>query len=79
MGPFAVSGIELKGYRLTKKQLKAWAESSTPHLVLLYTMGGVFTSNGDGTYESHERKFDSMESFWLFARDFRQGAVMTET
>lgn len=69
--PFQSLGIDLKGYRLTKKQLIAWTSSQTAHTVPLFTGGGVFTSNGDGVYESASTRFESVEEFWNYAKQFK--------
>lgn len=74
--PLASCGINLKGFKLTKRQLLAWEKTNTSHLVFLYTMGGIFTTKGDGIYESNAMKFDSTEAFWIFARDYKQRAIM---
>lgn len=76
MLPLASCGIQLKGFKLTKRHLLHWEKSNTSHLVFLYTQGGIFTSKGDGIYESYEREFETVEAFWLFARDYRQRGVM---
>lgn len=69
--PFKSLGIDLQGHRLTKRQLKKWERSNTPHIVPLFSNGGIFTSEGDGAYESTEYKFDSVEEFWKFARAYK--------
>ena len=69
--PFESLGIELKGYRLTKKQLIAWTSTNTSHVVPLYTNGGVFTSKGDGVYESAVARFNSLDEFWNYAKQFK--------
>lgn len=69
--PFKSIGIDLNGFRLTKKQLLAWTSTNTPHVVPLFTGGGVFTSSGNGIYESTVLKFHSVDEFWQFARDYK--------
>ena len=75
--PFKALGIELKGHWLSKRKLTEWTKHNTPHTVLLYAKGGVFTSKGDGIYESTDMRFESLDEFWQHARNFKS-AVMWE-
>jgi len=77
--PFASLGIHLSSCKVTKKQLKEWTDSRKPHIVVLFSLGGIFTSEGDGVYTSFKYKFDTTEEFWQFARQHRQGATMSVT
>jgi len=75
--PFKNIGIDLKGYRLTKKQLQAWIDTQTPHVVAVHSYGGIYTSKGDGVYESIDEIFHSLEDFWKHVRSNKQ-AIMWE-
>ena len=77
-GPFEALGIELKGYRVTKKKLKEWTDNRIPHTVLLFANGGVFNSKGDGIYESTHFKYDTLGGFWKFARDYKRAVMWTQ-
>lgn len=76
LGPLASIGIDVTGYKITKRQLLQWTDSKISHTVFLYSLGGVFTSQGDGVYKSWQKQFDSTEEFWKFARDFRSSGIM---
>lgn len=79
-GPFAAAGIQLNGYRLTKRQLTKWTNEGTPHTVALHTLGGIYTSNGDGVYRSTEFQWNSVDEFWQKAARSKQGrAIMWES
>lgn len=69
--PYKSLGIELNGYRLTKKQLNVWTSSNTTHVVPLFTGGGIFTSKGDGIYESSLIRFNSVDEFWDYAKKYK--------
>lgn len=75
--PLASLGIYQPSLNVTKKQLISWTKTNTPHVVVLFTLGGIFTSDGDGIYRSFKFQFNSTEEFWLFARNHKQGSSMT--
>lgn len=75
--PLASLGIYQKSLKVTKKQLVEWTESKTAHVVVLFTLGGIFTTDGDGVYKSFRFQFNSTEEFWVFARNHKQRATMT--
>lgn len=76
LGPLASIGIDMSGCKITKRQITQWTNSKIPHVVFLYSLGGVFTSEGDGVYTSWQKQFNSIEEFWKFARDYRSSGIM---
>ncbi|MEK4305874.1 hypothetical protein [Oceanobacillus sp. FSL K6-0251] len=71
-------GINLNIQKITKKQLKEWNESKIAHVVALHTNGGIYTSNGNGVYESAEYKFNNLRDFWEIAKNNRNTGFMYE-
>ena len=80
IGPLTAAGIQLNGHRMTRRLLRQWTEEGRPHTVAIHTLGGIYTSKGDGVYASTEQAFNSVEEFWRYIGRYYQGrALMWES
>ena len=71
--PLSSIGIDFGAQKITKRQLKKWTETGKPHIVILFSNGGIYASKGNGVYESTIDKHDTLESFWVIARNYKSG------
>lgn len=75
-GPFAATGIQLNGHRMTKRLLTQWTAEGRPHTVAIHTLGGIYTTKGDGVYTSTDAVYDTVGDFWRDVGRLYQGSAL---